>query len=107
MDNLEYETEIKNPEAMQKILITLGYTPKIEVKKLRRKGELEGFKFCLDEVEKLGSYIEIEKLTEDNADPQKVRNEIFEFIEFLGLSRSDEETRGYDTQIYFLFHQII
>lgn len=104
MDNLEYETEIKDPEAMNKILAALGYAPAIEVKKLRRKGKLGEYEICVDEVEKLGNFIEIEKLTEDNADPQKIRNEIFEVIESLGLSRDDEETRGYDTQIYSLTH---
>lgn len=104
MDNLEYETEINDPEAMNKILTALGYTPAVEAKKLRRSGKLGEYAICLDEVEKLGNFIEIEKLTERDADPQKIRNEIFEVIESLSLSRDDEETRGYDTQIYSLTH---
>lgn len=104
MDNIEYETEIQDPEAMHKILLLLGYRPEVEVKKMRRKGKLGEYEICLDEVEKLGSYIEVEKLTSDDANPQKVREELFRVIESLGLSRKDEETKGYDTQIYFLSH---
>lgn len=104
MDNLEYETEVKDPEAIHKILLALGYHPEVEVKKVRREGKLGEYEICLDEVEKLGSYIEVEKLTSDDADPKKVRDELFRVIESLGLSRNDEETKGYDTQIYFLSH---
>ena len=39
MDNLEYETEVKNPEAIHQILLILGYNPEVEVKKIRRKGK--------------------------------------------------------------------
>lgn len=33
---------------------------------------------------------------------KEVREELFKELESLGLSRTDEETRGYDTQIYQL-----
>lgn len=102
MDNIEYETEVKDPESMHKILVTLGYAPEVEVKKMRRKGKLGEYEICLDEVEKIGSYIEIEKLTSDDADPEEVKEELFQVLESIGLSRSDEETRGYDTQIFQL-----
>ncbi|MEK7586712.1 MAG: class IV adenylate cyclase [Patescibacteria group bacterium] len=102
MDNLEYETEVKDPKEMHKILETLGWKPVVEVKKLRRKGKLGEYEICLDQVEKLGTFIELEKLTADDADPLEVREELFRELESLGLSRFDEETRGYDTQIFQL-----
>ena len=102
MDNLEYETEIGNQEETHKILETLGWHPVVEVKKMRRKGKLGEYEICLDQVEKLGTFVELEKMTGDDADPEEVRNELFTKLELLGLSRSDEETRGYDTQIYQL-----
>lgn len=102
MDNLEYETEIKDLEAMDNILQILGWFPEIEVKKVRRKGKLGNYEICLDQVEELGNFVELEILTSDDADPQKIREELFVILENLGLSRNDEETRGYDTQIYQL-----
>ncbi len=102
LDNLEYETEVSNPEETNKILETLGWYPIVEVKKIRRKGKLGGYEICLDQVEKLGTFVEFEKLTDDNADPEEVKNELFTELESLGLSRKDKETRGYDTQIYQL-----
>jgi adenylate cyclase class IV len=53
-------------------------------------------------VERLGAFVELEKLTDDDADPVQVQEELMQVLESLGLSRKDQETRGYDTQIYFL-----
>ena len=101
-DNLEYETEVKDPEEVHNMLTVLNWYPAIEVKKTRKKGKLREYEFCLDQVEKLGTFVEIEKLTGDGADPEQVRDELFKELETLGLSRNDEETKGYDTQIYEL-----
>jgi adenylate cyclase, class 2 len=100
MDNIEIETKIENPEAIHQILSILGYEPQVEVKKVRKKGELGEYEICLDEVEKLGSYVELEKLTSDDADPVKVVEELLQELETFGLSRSSREERGYDSQIY-------
>lgn len=104
MDNLEYETEVKNPEAVHSILLALGYQPSVEVKKMRRKGKLGEYEICLDEVEQLGSFVELEKLTRDDAGPNEAREELFKVLEHFGFSRADEETRGYDTQMYQISH---
>src|SRR3989344_14768 len=104
MDNLEYETKIDDPDAMHQILAILGYAPQVTVKKLRRKGKLADYEICLDEVEELGSFVELEKLTSDDANPEVVKKELLKVLELLGLSKNDEETRGYDTQIYYLHH---
>lgn len=101
-DNLEYETEVKDPEEVHNMLVTLNWYPAIEVKKMRKKGKLGEYEFCLDTVEQLGTFVEIEKLTSDDADPEAVKEELFKELESLGLSREDEEIRGYDTQIYQL-----
>jgi len=100
MDNLEYESEIKNANDVHKILSILGWKPEVEVKKTRKKGKLEQYKICLDKVEKLGNYIELEKLTQDYDNPEDVRKELFKALEPLGFSEKDEETKGYDTLIY-------
>lgn len=105
-DNLEYETKIDDPDALHDILVTLGYSPEIEVKKVRQKGKLGEYEICLDEVEKLGSFMEIEKLTSNDIDPEAVRKELFDAIKPLGLSEADEEIRGYDTQVFLLNHPI-
>lgn len=61
-----------------------------------------GDTICLDEVEELGSFVELERLTNEDVDPVKVSEELYQKLESLGLSRDDEEKRGYDTQLYQL-----
>ena len=100
MDNLEYETEVKDPKETHNILTVLGWAPVVEVKKMRRKGKLAEYEICLDEVDQLGTFVELEKMTDDDINPENVRNELFAELESLGLSRENEETKGYDTQIY-------
>lgn len=102
LDNIECESKIDDPEAVHQILLLLGWQPQVEVKKIRRKGKLGIYEICLDQVEELGNFVELEKLTADDADPQEVRGELICALEDLGLSRADEEQKGYDTQIYHL-----
>jgi adenylate cyclase class 2 len=72
----------------------------VEVRKIRRKGKLREYEICLDQVEQLGTFVELEKLTDDDVNAEKVREELFNELESLGLSRGAEVTQGYDTQIY-------
>ncbi len=102
LDNLEYETEVKEPDQMHKVLFILGWKPIVEVKKIRRKGKLGEYEICLDQVEKLGDFVELEKLAADDVSPEEIREDLFKELETLGISRDNEETRGYDTQIYQL-----
>ncbi|MCL4392505.1 class IV adenylate cyclase [Patescibacteria group bacterium] len=102
MDNTELETEVSDPDAFHKALLLMGYVPQVEVKKNRKEGKWGECEICLDEVDDLGTFVCCEKLTDENADPNEVREELFKVLENLGLSRNDEETQGYDTQMYFL-----
>ncbi len=102
LDNLEYETKVENFETMNQILQLLGWKPVVEVKKLRKKGKLGEFEICLDRVEELGDYLELEKMADDSADPVQVSKELFAALAPFGLSEKDEEKRGYDTLMYLL-----
>ena len=102
LDNTEYETRIDSAEAAHQILGVLGYVPQIEVKKIRRKGHLGEYEICLDEVEGLGSFVELESLTANDIDPAKIQEELLNKLESFGLSRNDLEVRGYDTMLYQL-----
>lgn len=102
LDNIEYETKVDDPEALHQILLILGWKPEVEVKKVRRKGKLGEYEICLDEVERLGTYVELEKLADDNADPNKIQEELLQVLESFGVLRSNLEVRGYDTMIFQL-----
>jgi adenylate cyclase, class 2 len=98
LDCIEEEVEISDPEAMMRIFRLLGYHKSIGVKKKRRQAKYQDYTICLDEVEELGAYIEVEKFSD--ADGPTVQNELFQFLETLGIGKEDQETNGYDVILY-------
>lgn len=101
LDCIEYETEISDPDEMKKILLMIGYEVIAEVKKIRRKANYGEYEICLDEVDELGSFIEVEQITEEE-DSDTIQNELFEFLMKLGVAKEDRVTEGYDTMMYLL-----
>ncbi|HEY1074877.1 MAG TPA: class IV adenylate cyclase [Patescibacteria group bacterium] len=98
LDSLERETAIADAKSMHDILFFLGYKPFIEVKKYRRKARFNDIELCLDEVENLGMFIEVEKLTQEE-DTEKIQEELFSFLLSLGVQEEDRVTQGYDTLV--------
>jgi len=96
---LERETTVDNLEAVVEMCTLLGYFEVSQVNKLRRKCKYDVFEICVDEVEGLGDFIEVEKLStgEDSAAVQK---ELFELLESLGVAKTDQVWDGYDVLMY-------
>jgi len=99
LDSIERETEIAEPEEFREALLLMGYKPAVEIHKVRRKAKYKDYEICLDEVKELGSFVEVEKIT-DEKNAVEVQNKLFEFLESLGVKREDRVTNGYDTLIY-------
>ncbi len=99
LDCIEKETEISDPEELEDVLKFLGCHLDVVINKKRRKTKFKGMEICLDEVEGLGFFIEVEKLTQENSDSLKIQEELFQFLESLGISREDRVINGYDTLI--------
>jgi adenylate cyclase class 2 len=84
-EELEYEV----PEGVREILLKLGFSEYGTVKKKRESYEVEGLEVCLDEVEGLGSFIEIE--SRDVGD----KDRIFKLLEKLGIPQGDCALKTY------------
>lgn len=95
---IEHESEISNPEAMASMCESLGFVEIIKINKTRRKAKYKDYEICLDEIEGLGSYIEMEKMTDEN--PDIVQDELFNFLKTLGVSEEDRVFKGYDLLIF-------
>jgi adenylate cyclase class 2 len=100
LDCIEKETEIADPEEFRDALIIMGFKPAVKINKVRRKAKYLDYEICIDEVENLGTFIEVEKITDDSDDSDKVQEELFHFLESLGIDKKDQEFHGYDTLIY-------
>ena len=89
---IEHELKIDNPDEMRKIFETMKLKKFLVLKKKRICGKVEGFEVCLDDVEGLGKYLEVEIISDD-ADDGKAK--IDELRKKLGIDDDAVEHRGY------------
>lgn len=89
---LEYETEVADRQAMHYAAMHMGYKPTVRIAKTRRVATLEACSLCVDDVEDVGSFLEIERLTADDVNAPVVQTELAAFVESLGIAatRTDE-----------------
>lgn len=90
----EHETEIKNKNELEQAIFLMGYKIANKVIKNRITTHFNEFEICIDEVEKMGTFIEVEKISGD--DINKIRKEVNDFLILLNVSLDDEVKKGYD-----------
>ncbi len=98
LSKIEYETKIENREQMEQALVLMGYKPVLKINKVRQKANYKDYEICIDDVEGLGAFIEIEKMSAE--DPGKVLKELQSFLFSLGVSEADEVKKGYDILMF-------
>lgn len=97
---LEHETEIEDSSEMEQCLFLMGYKLASTVVKERRTSKVNDYEICIDEVEGLGSFIEVEKMVENSGpDDAHVLEELRTFLFDLGVLPEDEVRKGYDILI--------
>lgn len=100
LDCIEKQTEIAKPQEMHDALIMMGYENAVAVYKKRQKIKYQNYTICLDQVKDLGNFIEVERLFNDDNEANGIQEEIFKFLQTLGIQKEDRETHGYDTLMY-------
>jgi len=95
----EHETEIASRVEMERILELMGFKEAVRVMKMRRSGKQGEYEFCLDDVEGLGSFIEIEKLVANESDVENAHQELIGLLSELGIDASDRFTKRYDVMM--------
>ena len=100
---IELETLIEDADIISRMLEEMGYIEKVFIKKKRMRYSLDKMSICIDNIESLGNFIEVEILSEEN---EKQKNEalktIEEFLNKLEISKEDYEEKRYDTLMYEL-----
>jgi adenylate cyclase class 2 len=98
LEGIEKELEISDDQEMKETLELMGYHEAVQVNKMRRKTQYKDYEICFDEVEDLGSFVELEKITDE--DSERVQKEMFDFLLSLGVKTTDRVINGYDTLIW-------
>ena len=80
---LEIKSEVDETEDALKFLEKLNFEEAFTVSKLRETYKHEDFEICLDKVEKLGNFIEIERMITSKENEQQARQECLDLLEVL------------------------
>jgi len=102
-DNYELETIIDNPKTVRQMLNRLGYPSCLNIRKKRRIAKYNNLEICLDEVYKLGNFIEIEMLCKNEVNVADVQLQLWDVLLKLGIKPNDRVYKGYDT----LMHELL
>lgn len=94
----EYEFAVEDGARARQMLAAMGWQEVVVVDKLRAESKIGGYNICIDEVARLGLFIELEVMAEDGADAAKIQAEMKEFLMKLGL-KGEIWTTPYDTSI--------
>lgn len=98
-DCIEEELEIADPQVMRNILERLSFKEISQVRKKRVTTTYNEYEICFDEVEGLGSFIEVEKIVPDG-EGDGVQDELYQFLFSLGFTQDDVVAIGYDVLAY-------
>ena len=96
MTRPEFETTVADPVIIEKILNSIGYfgvDPKVN--KSRVVYSLDDITACLDTVDGLGDYLELEILVENEAEKDNALNRINSILNKIGYSIDDSTTTSY------------
>mgnify|MGYP002797766172 FL=1 len=95
MSRREYETGIEDPDCMEKILGAIGFTQVAGVKKTRNYLRREEMTACLDQVDNLGNFLELEVIVRKENLREKCLVQMREILQELGLSMDNTVRTSY------------
>jgi adenylate cyclase class 2 len=94
----EYETAVADREQMHRAILAMGFYATVRIVKVRRTAVLGDVSLCLDEVEGLGAFLELERMVPPGVPGEAVQAELAAFVEALGVAAErTEET--YDSLV--------
>jgi adenylate cyclase class 2 len=88
----EYETEVADRAAMHGAILHMGYYPTVRIAKVRRTATLEHCSLCVDDLEGVGAFLELERMAPDDMPAEAIQTELAAFVTSFGITavRTDE-----------------
>lgn len=81
---VEHETEVADRDQMHAALQQLGFYPTVRIRKTRRTATLGLMSLCVDEVDGIGAFLEIERIVSGGDSGERVQAELDRFAVALG-----------------------
>ncbi len=90
----EYETEVKDFNKTKEIIDLLGLKELLTIYNKKSIYKTDKFEIALEEVNDLGTFLEVEYCTDEDVDVISIKKEIQEFINHLNIETSEELHMG-------------
>ncbi|WBB78544.1 class IV adenylate cyclase [Micromonospora sp. WMMD882] len=76
---VEHETEVADREQMHAAIQQLGFYPTVRIRKTRRTATVGLMSLCVDEVDGIGAFLEIERIVSGDGSGERVQAELDRF----------------------------
>lgn len=88
----EYESEVADRDQMHAAIVAMGFHPTVRIAKSRRTAVVDGVSLCVDDVEGLGAFLELERMAADGCSGEAVQGDLAAFVDDLGIdaTRTDQ-----------------
>jgi adenylate cyclase class 2 len=96
---VESESEVSDREAMHEALELMGFKPTVRIVKTRRTAARGELTFCFDELEGVGTFVEIEAIADAGEDLNEVRDRLERLVDCYGVT-AQRCLLSYDTLVY-------
>jgi adenylate cyclase class 2 len=95
---LEHETVVDDRDQMHAALVTMGFTPTVRIVKTRRSGQWGTAALCLDTVDDLGTFVELETMISADESGPDTQHRLDQLVHSLGVP-VQRTTDTYDSLI--------
>ncbi|WP_431896017.1 class IV adenylate cyclase [Micromonospora haikouensis] len=95
---VEHETEVADRVQMDAAIRQMGFYPTVRIRKARRTATLGLMSLCVDEVDGIGAFVEIERIVTDGVAGERIQAELDRFAATLDVSL-ERTTDTYDSLI--------
>lgn len=94
----EHETVVADREQMHRAILAMGFRPTVRIVKMRRTATLGDLVLCVDELEDLGVFLEVERMVADDVPGEAVQAELSRFVISLDIE-AEQTSQTYDSLV--------
>ena len=95
---LEHESEVSDREQMHQAIMQMGFSPTVRVAKTRQTAEFDGISLCVDDLEGVGTFLELERMVPEGVSESAVQDELAAFVAGLGTT-AERTAESYDSVV--------
>ena len=94
----EHETVVADRNQMHHAIVAMGFWPTVRIVKTRRTATFGDLVLCVDELDGLGVFLEVERMMPGDVPGEAVQDELSQFVASLGIE-AEQTGQTYDSLV--------